>query len=684
MTSRPVCSTFLFVHVLPAVVPEGEFPRAEVVPVRLTRKVAPLFGVPWAHEPFGRTWVCDFASLTLGEIARGAPTPSKDEQTRLDQARPLQSGAGAAETWEFAGRAVWTPGRSVAPTSLANATLNKFGPDTKAAVVLTAANRLLVDATEAVSVVCRHLVRHGTEPETALAVWAGLVLEVFRGQPALIVAAVQARAVQRSLTTRWGSQVALGGLAASSARCEIGAAAVAHESDVWRPVRLALVDDTLDALLGEFSVDRREDIAGAWCRRLLQMGRPGSGLVWLSESGDGHRAVYFYQRVGAMVAPFVDEVLDVDTSRFDQERGLTAWPERHEFDALPTLAARAHVVAAHVSDSYVRYARSSAGSTVTRKQRRAYLEQVAETATARLGAEDPAALLIVGYQEYMQLRDVAREPSPDVAELTEMVRVVLEGQQRTLAAFRAGRIDPGAASYLLEIGNVALHDARSHLGDTTLVDRHLVRGWREALTARGVDPEPWDHLDEMNDSQIFHLGYYAEFLSTRPSTADVRRALQILTAVAGVRDKAVANEPANLRVKHISAGQMHLMCAATAAELAHRTPPRERSNVAAAWATASTHAAAALANPALSLLFSDEQGGRAVEVLERLEPSLLHLLDSGESPDGVDWDMAGRLVDAVLAQLESGRVHSADKARIRGLKALRLRLTAAPFGPLPE
>jgi hypothetical protein len=135
-------------------------------------------------------------------------------------------------------------------------------------------------------------------------------------------------------------------------------------------------------------------------------------------------------------------------------------------------------------------------------------------------------------------------------------------------------------------------------------------------------------------------------------------------------------------VKYVAAGQIHLMCASTAAALAERTPSREPDNVSTAWATASVHAGAALANPAMNLLFSGERGGRPQEVLERIEPVLVHLLDVGENPDGFDWEMAGRLVDAVLVHLENGRARSTDKTRIRDLKALRLRLTAASPGSL--
>jgi hypothetical protein len=671
------------VHTLPAVVPEGEFPRSEVVPVRLARKVGPLFGVRWEHEPFGRTWVCDFATVTLAEIARGAPMPSKEEQARLDAEERPRSGGGATDAWGLVGRAVWTPGKLVAPTTLANATLNRFGPDTKAAVVLTAANRLLEDATSAVTTVCEHLARHGTSRSVALAVWAGLTLEVFRGQPALVVAAIQGRAVQRSLTTRWGSQVALSGLGSTSARCEIGARGVADGIDPWQPVRFSLVDDTLRALLSgsvaeddAVGSDKRDDIAGAWCRRLLQMGRPGSGLVWLSET-DGHRAAHSYQRVNAMVAPFVAEVLD-DGAASGEASVLPPWPDETELDGLSTPAVRAHAVAAHVASSYLRYVdRATHEAPAPRRRSRAYIEEAANASVGRLGAEDPAALLLAGYQQYLHLSDVARDSKADADALTEQVQAMLASQHRTSLAFREGSIDPGAASYLLEIGNVALEQARDRLRDTTAVDRALARFWREALNARGMDADPSAQLDDLNDSQIFHLAYYAYYLSTRPSTADLRRSLQILSAVAEIRDRAVAHEPVGLVAKHAAGRDAHLLCANAAARLAERLPERERAGRTAAWSSATGHVRAALANPSLKLLFDSERADRLVWLaLDRLEPVLSHLLDSNEALTEFEREQARRLVDAVLVNSERRRLRSEDRSRITALRSLQSRLTS--------
>ena len=73
---------------LSAVVPDIPENRAEVAAARLARKVGPLFGVPWPDGPFaGRTWVCDYAKITLSEIARGGGGQRVGAAVDVDQGR---------------------------------------------------------------------------------------------------------------------------------------------------------------------------------------------------------------------------------------------------------------------------------------------------------------------------------------------------------------------------------------------------------------------------------------------------------------------------------------------------------------------------------------------------------------------------------------------------------------------
>jgi hypothetical protein len=632
------------VHTLPAVVPEGEFPRSEVVAVRLARKVAPLFGVRWEHNPFARTWVCDYAALTLAELARGAPLPAKPDRAPAPVGVPGTGpamGESAAEPvggWGWSGRAVWTAPGVAAPSVLANATLNRFGPETKAAVVLTAANRLLPEATAAIEAVCDDLNNSPAGPQLRLAIWAGLVLEVFRGQPALVVAAIQARAVQRSLTAQWGAQVGLDRLGESSARCEIGAVGVEEQPDPWHPIRFALIDDTLERLdlsaAGPVGPDRREDIAAAWCRRLLKMGRPGSGLVWLVEDEQGHRFAHSYQRVGAMVAPFVAEALDAGPGPADESAPCLVDPVVDPaVRPRGPAAVRARAVAPHVAVNYLRYIEETATDfAALREHTREVIGHAARVTVDRLGPSDPASLLLTGYGEYLQLWDLTQVGGSQAQALRCAAENLLAGQRRTVAARHAGQIDPGAASYLLEIGNVALVAVREQV-EIPGVDRTLARMWREALSARGVDPDPATALERLSHSQIFHLATYGDYLAGRATSTDLRRALRILEAVTEIRERVAAGETASLPAKFASPRDAHQAAARVAAQLARSLPARERSARAAAWASAVRHALAVLSDPSTEELLG--RGGRdnaAVRMAAvKIEPALSHLMDEDDS-----------------------------------------------------
>src|SRR6266498_193322 len=82
---------------LPAVVPQLVEKRSELVPARLARKVAPLFGVPSEQNPFRpMTWVCDFTAITVSEIARGAPLPTRAHAAEL---RGRDDVAAGSESW---------------------------------------------------------------------------------------------------------------------------------------------------------------------------------------------------------------------------------------------------------------------------------------------------------------------------------------------------------------------------------------------------------------------------------------------------------------------------------------------------------------------------------------------------------------------------------------------------------
>jgi hypothetical protein len=631
-------------QMFPAEVPPTEVSRSDMVEARVARKVAALFGVPTAGS-FGRSWVCDYAALSLAELGRGAPYPTRDEQARLDGTRPT---TGPPE-WHWAGRAVWTLRRGPVPGMLSNATLNRFGPDTKAGAVLTGANRLLRGPTDAVAAVSRHLAAGDTDAQLRLAVWAGLVLEVYRGQPALVVAAVQARLVQRSLLARWGDHLDAHGLASTSAPSELDPRVPAEATSTdgrWRPTSFDLIDATLP-LLGlstaastevnagapAMTDDALDDLATAWCQRLLALGRTGRGLVWLTEGPDGDRRAHAYVRVGAAVAPFVAEVLG-EREPTGPVR-LPALPDADAFAAMSVLEGRAHLLAAHVVANYLRYRddllQCQPG---LRAATRRLVADAVDRCTALPEANDPVWVQLRAYASYLDLWDHLRStPHPDDPSPADLVARLTASQDDTIAAWRAGRVDPGAASYLIEIGAVALRratladpegDAEAH----EAADRY----WSAILAARGLDPDAdlAADVDSLVGSQRFHLHHYADHLAGTGRRADLERAMTIQEACAAVRSDVALGEPARFAAKHTSARTAHELAADIARRLAEAVPARERAARGRALDAAVRHARAVLTDPTMERLLLRPGGGAAATWAGRsVALALLAALDTG-------------------------------------------------------
>lgn len=627
-------------HPLTASVPDVEVPRSDVVAARIARKVGPLFGVVWDQSPFGCTWVCDLSAITLAEIARGAPSPGRDVQAAMDsgEAAPAvgaelvsvtSGGSAGPAAWQLADRAVWTPKRGPTPGAITHATLNRYGPDTKAAVVLTGANRLLRDVTAAIASVCRSLADQDAAPEIRLAVWASLVLEAFRGQPALAAAAIQARAIQRALTTPWGESLWLRGMA-SSARCEFGTVGIADcaagdsaaVDNPQRPTRFELVDATLPLLRLPIPIvdgpllsqaEIVDDIASRWCRRLLQLGHPGRGITWVAEDPPGHRRVQSYIRTGSAVAPFVSEVLamlsvpDGAGSRVRPDR-LAALLSSPDTAGLGTLARRAHFLSAHALTNYLRFHDDLLlAQPELREATRELCDRAAAAAAKCLGQDDPASLLLAGYAAYLRAWDLGRMATADPAVRAAAGAELASQLDRVAAACRDRLADPGTASYLLEIGAMALDQLRV----PGFSDR-LAPLWRTAMLARGIDPD--NDLDDplaLPASQQYHLQNYAAFLAAAAKTApDLRRALIAQRACVQVREQVTYGELAVYGAKFTSARTSRQAAAVIAGRLLRALAAADSS---AAGTTeyrevlteGVAHARAAIENPTTAMLLRD-------------------------------------------------------------------------------
>lgn len=617
-------------HVFPARVPAAEVRRADVVETRVARKVAPLFGLGDDLPPFHRSWVCDYTALSLAEIGRGAPHPDRTERSRLD-ADPPRPPDGAAADWAWAGRAVWSPPQGTPPGALTNATLNRYGPDTKAAAVLSAANRLLRDATAAVAAAGRHLAETGCDAEIRLAVWAGLVLEVYRAQPALVVAAIQARQVQRSLSARWGEQVDRVLVTGPDAPSEIHPPPVAAADDAdpdgsaarWRPTSFDLVDATLPRLgladdpvtgPGLMTVDALDDVASAWCQRLLGVGRAGRGVVWLTEETGGSRRVHAMVRVGAVVAPFVAASLgSTPAGRREAPPVLPVLPTADSLAAAPLPQRRAHLLTAHVAANYVRYRDELlADWPALRALTRELVDAAVQRCANVLDPEDPVSRQLDAYAAYLGVWDPARfrdrpadaagPPGGDDAAEATAIRRLVASQHRVTEAWRAGRLDPGAASYLLEIGVVALRhatDGPSPPADGGPTPATVRSWWSAILKTRGLDPgnDLAELVGSLGDAQVFHLHHYAAWLGASGRRADLRRALAIQERVATVRAEVTRREPAGFAAKSAASRAGYELAAELATDLALATPQREHGARTRVLADAVRHVHAVLAGP---------------------------------------------------------------------------------------
>lgn len=654
--------------------PDVEVPRSDVVAARIARKVASLFGVAWEQGPFDSTWVCNFGSITLAEIARGAPFPPRHVQSAMDEeaARgpretrngPTRSASGLSigkgdpsPAWQAVDRAVWTFQRTALPTAIAHATLNRYGPDTKAAVVLTGANRLLHDVTAAVAGVCEMMVASGTSVEVRLAVWTGLIFETFRGQPALAAAAIQARAIQRALTTPWGEHLWLPGQS-KSARCEFGATTQELGSpglDAQSPTRFDLIDSTLPLLglpipIADGPVlSHREvldDIADRCCRRLLQIGHPGRGITWISEPMPGHRSVQTYLRVGSAIAPFVAEVFstlgfaDRPGSHIDADevsRLLTGI----RFGHLTRTSRRAYLVGAHVLASYLRFHDNLLyAQPEVRVATRALTGMAAMASAQCLGSDDPVTVLLDAYTMYCTAWDLSRDAVADGKHRAGVAADLGRQLDRVTDAWHAGALDPGTASYLLEIGVMALE--RLHAPGTDPAE--LARFWRHAMLARAVDPD----LDlgeplALPDAQCYHLQNYAAFLAARATGAtDLRRALAVQRACVHIRDLVTHGELAEYDAKFTSARTSRQIAAAIVGELLESAGSSEGSDYPDLLAEGVSHARAVLENPTTRAILT---GNHADLDLVRLAAAVLPAVTAAR-----EWEQQGTESEALVGE----------------------------------
>jgi hypothetical protein len=514
---------------LPAEVPDMPEIRSEIVPARLARKLAPLFGVPWECGPFGpQTWVCDYNKITLSEIARGAPLPTRGQATR--------AGAVPAGTWAVVDRIAVTGAGGSLPNEIPNATLNRFGPDTKAAVVLTAANRLLdpvADAIESAMAVLVAADGSALPARLRLAAWAALILEAFRTQPALLAAAIRARTIQRELLVEWSLPLAGAIAALPLTRCEVGAMpAGAGRSTPSRPRDLELADHTVRVL----AVTAPEEVVDRLLRELMAVGTwQNSSHLWLSERAPGQLVVEALVPPTELVDRYVEQVrhlLDEEPAGSDV---LPRIPRGSDLGALPLLARRAVVIGLLTVLRQVQF------DAEQRERTRAaivpLLATVAVLAMESLGPDDPLTVLsrcrVADMTVHTLRHDLRHDLSLPVEELMAQV-------ERCIALADAGVVDRGAAAEAISSANVEINIVRrtnatvpnTKLPASEELDAWLRRTWKAFERTLEINLScPGNGGQDARLAIGHHLHNYASYLATHPgSEPDLRAAVELFDA----------------------------------------------------------------------------------------------------------------------------------------------------------
>ncbi len=196
LTVRPATTKGDIVH-LRAEMPPAKIASRGLMELRIARKVAALSGIPGPADSSddagrGRSWVSDYQFLTLTELTLGAPLKA-----------PARAGAADGGVFTRRGRRFRYQDedrdQDIDYAPIPNATLGEYGPDTKAALVLTGVNKVLEPLTAAVTEALADIRIQVDAPILLVAVGQCLLQEVFAAQPVLLLHGIQASQIQRAL-----------------------------------------------------------------------------------------------------------------------------------------------------------------------------------------------------------------------------------------------------------------------------------------------------------------------------------------------------------------------------------------------------------------------------------------------------------------------------------------------------
>lgn len=516
---------------LPAVVPLTAERRSEVVPARLARNVAPLFGVVSPVNPFAPlTWTCDFNQITISEIARGAPAVSRTQAER-ELTRP-------PDDWTVHGRAIVAARGVALPNEIINATTNRFGPHTKAAMMLTASNVLLEPLASAMGAGLALLSGDGSQLPLGLRItaWASVAIEIYRSQPALVQAAIKARAIQRESmdSPRFPRATRLRGH--DLARCEIAADGprqrrrdqTTHPRDLMfldhtaRDLRLpdhdlptAAVDDD-----GNVSTmrDQADELIAQLTTLLVNASEPGGvGCVWISEGEPGQAVAEAMLPASGLVEDLL-EYWSAVHGGIDEAAEATfpiRIPTAAEVVELPATVVRVLCLALLGVVRHLR--RQVGGESLCMTGFLARLDELTALAVGALDADDATRAVVTARAAVLRVA-LARHDT------TNPLRALLDDLcVRTDDCLRlrdAGVLDRGAAADVLSAACIELNAVRwtnaerpgSGLPKPSELDDLVRRYWRAYSEILEVDPDSPDADAQRGIGH--HLHNYATFLAS--------------------------------------------------------------------------------------------------------------------------------------------------------------------------
>ncbi|MEU5692284.1 hypothetical protein [Actinosynnema sp. NPDC020468] len=678
---------------LPAVVPEATEKRADRVPTRLAHNVAPLFGVDSPHNPFTPlTWLCDFNLITISEIARGAPLPRRP--------RSGDTGTSADQGWVVRDRAIVAPRGGALPNEIISATTNRYGPHTKSALLLTASNVLLAPVTAAVETVVPLLrAADGGDLPLRLRVvaWATTIVEAFRSQPVLLVAALKARVTQREFLDSPRLSSAASVRTREPARCEIGADGDQHRDPVTHPRDLFLLDRTVrvlglpqaaafaeDAAIDPEPDDVRsparnlgDEMVEHLVRLLLDASHPeGVGRVWASEVVPGRAVAEAVLPSSGIVEDLVDHWFTVHPHAAVAARRSVppVFPTAAEIAELGTAARRALVLAAL---GVVRSLRPGVGKDGFAPA--AFLDVVdrlTSFADDCLAPGDPVHAVLHVRLPVLRLAVLRHNR---VNDLVPHVAALVAGGRTAVGLLRRGDLDRGTVADLLGAACVELNGVRTTNAtdpaaglpapaDLIAVLRELWDGYAEALEVdlRALDPEA--------DRDVgFHLHNYASFLGSLPDRADQREAVRLF------RDFVIpSRKRLYRRLQHFGPlGVAYSVATAATSRLGEWERANGDPRAAAEWAALGHRwISRAMEHNAVDTLVGEVTAFQSMFAL-RAAPALLLAVETGVAPAEREVPRVRRLlsvVDRWVAATAGDR--EADFNRHAEVEAVRARVAA--------